>query len=142
MTDDKAIDGAPAWSPDGKYLYFSSDRTGIFNIYAYELETKRLLQVTNVLGGAFSPGPSPDGKSVCLHVVQRQRAMTCTAVPVEPGFLESSRCLRRCLSRCSVRDPERSTSTAALQPAADTGPRASGCRGSITVTRAGRLRAS
>jgi len=66
ITHDRAIDAAPTWSRDGKYLYFSSDRTGIFNIYAYDLETKKLYRVTNVLGGAFSPSPSPDGKTLAF----------------------------------------------------------------------------
>lgn len=66
ITHDRAIDVGPAWSRDGKYLYFSSDRSGIFNIYAYELETKKFSQVTNVLGGAFSPSPSPDGKTLAF----------------------------------------------------------------------------
>ncbi len=65
VTHDKAIDGSPAWSADGNYLYFSSDRTGIFNIYAYEVGTKTISRVTNALGGAFSPSPSADnGKLV------------------------------------------------------------------------------
>jgi Tol biopolymer transport system component len=66
VSHDRAIEGAPAWSPDGKYLYFSSDRTGVFNLYAYEIETKKLFQVTNVLGGAFTPSPSPDGKTLAF----------------------------------------------------------------------------
>jgi Tol biopolymer transport system component len=61
---DRAIDGAPAWSGDGRFLYFASDRTGIYNIFAYELATRKLFQVTNVLGGAFSPAPSPDNKNL------------------------------------------------------------------------------
>ncbi len=72
VTHDRAIDGAPAWSPDGKYIYFSSDRTGIYNLFAYELGTKKLFQITNVLGGAFSPNPSPDGKTLAFHVLQRE----------------------------------------------------------------------
>ncbi|HAK60503.1 MAG TPA: hypothetical protein DCO77_08995, partial [Nitrospiraceae bacterium] len=63
---DRSYDDAPAWSPDGKYLYFSSDRTGVFNLYAYELATKKLFQVTNVTGGAFTPSPSPDGKTLAF----------------------------------------------------------------------------
>ena len=66
ITHDRAIEVGPAWSRDGNYLYFSSDRSGIFNIYAYELATKQILQVTNVLGGAFSPSPSPDGKTLAF----------------------------------------------------------------------------
>ncbi len=64
LMHDRAIDGNATWSPDGKIIYFSSDRTGIFNLYAYERATKKIYQITNVLGGAFSPAPSPDGKTL------------------------------------------------------------------------------
>jgi Tol biopolymer transport system component len=66
ISRDRAVDGTPAWSSDGKYLYFSSDRTGVFNLYAYEIETRRLFQITNVVGGAFTPSPSPDGKTLAF----------------------------------------------------------------------------
>jgi hypothetical protein len=49
----------PVLSPDGEYLYYASDRTGIFNIYRMNLETGETGQVTNVLGGAFSPSLHP-----------------------------------------------------------------------------------
>ncbi|HXT98701.1 MAG TPA: hypothetical protein VN853_20545 [Polyangia bacterium] len=59
---DRAMDIDPRFSPDGRYVLFSSDRSGINNIYAYELGSGRLLQVTNVLAGAFQPVVSPDGR--------------------------------------------------------------------------------
>ena len=62
VTHDRAIDGDPVFSPDGRWLYFHSDRTGVMNIYAYEVATGRLKQVTNVINGAYEPEPSPDGK--------------------------------------------------------------------------------
>ncbi|HEX7452763.1 MAG TPA: hypothetical protein VF294_10775, partial [Polyangiaceae bacterium] len=34
LMHDRAIDQQPTWSPDGKTLYFVSDRTGIPNVYA------------------------------------------------------------------------------------------------------------
>ena len=61
VTHDRALDTGPEWSPDGRYLYFSSDRTGIANIYRYETSTGEILQVTNVVGGAYQPSISPDG---------------------------------------------------------------------------------
>lgn len=89
VTADRAIDAAPAWSPDGRYLVFTSDRSGIPNIYAYDMTvevagtemapdtagpaldragegtrgtSEPLRQVTNLLTGAFYPDISPDGR--------------------------------------------------------------------------------
>ncbi len=43
-------------SPDGKTLYFTSDRVnGIFNIYAINLDNGETSLYTNVVGGCFSP---------------------------------------------------------------------------------------
>ncbi len=56
-----SLDGAPAWSPDGRALYLHSDRDGIFNLQAWDTASRELRPLTNVLGGAFSPAPSPDG---------------------------------------------------------------------------------
>jgi hypothetical protein len=64
VTHDRAIDGDPVFSPSGRWLYFHSDRSGIANIYAYEVATGRLKQVTNVINGAYQPEPSSDGKSL------------------------------------------------------------------------------
>ncbi len=61
VTHDRALDTGPAWSPDGETLYFSSDRTGISNIYAYGWKTGETNQITNVVSGAYQPAPSPDG---------------------------------------------------------------------------------
>ena len=46
-----------------KFL-FSSDRTGIFNIYEYDLATRQVRQLTNVLGGAFYPTANTGGTLV------------------------------------------------------------------------------
>jgi hypothetical protein len=69
------ISAAPAWSPDGRWLLFWSDRTGIANLYASEVGSVAgpaasppgaapmpLRQVTNVLTGAYYPDVSPDGR--------------------------------------------------------------------------------
>ena len=50
-----------AFAPDGKSLYLSSDRTGIYNIYRQDLSNDSLAQLTSVVGGAFEPEASPDG---------------------------------------------------------------------------------
>lgn len=45
----------PHWLPDGSGFVFSSDQSGIFNIYRYRLENREVEQLTNVIGGAFVP---------------------------------------------------------------------------------------
>ena len=62
ITRDRALDLEPHYSSDGKYLYFVSDRTGVYNLYAHHLESDTTFQVTNVISGVFSPAVSPDGK--------------------------------------------------------------------------------
>lgn len=51
----------PSFSPDGRHVYYSSDASGIFNIYRYDIESKSKQQITNVLGGAFLPVINFDG---------------------------------------------------------------------------------
>jgi hypothetical protein len=50
----------PRFSFDGKSLYFSSDRSGIFNIYRYHFDPAAFERLTNVSGGAFAPDVSKD----------------------------------------------------------------------------------
>lgn len=57
---DRWEDQDPYWSEDG-WIYFASDRSGIFNIYRYNLDKKKVEQVTNVIGGAEAPSLTPDG---------------------------------------------------------------------------------
>jgi Tol biopolymer transport system component len=49
MEQGKNID--PAWAPDGQSIAFVSDRTGISNIYLYELGDGSIYQITNLYTG-------------------------------------------------------------------------------------------
>jgi len=64
LMHDRAVDGGAVWSADGRSIYFSSDRSGIFNLYAYDLASKQVTQLSNVLGGAFMPAPTPEGNAI------------------------------------------------------------------------------
>jgi Tol biopolymer transport system component len=45
-------------------LIFSSDKTGIFDIYRYNMKSKEMTQLTNVTGGAFMPAVDSAGNIV------------------------------------------------------------------------------
>src|SRR5450432_2645215 len=86
---DRALDQQPTWSPDGKTLYFVSDRTGIANVYAYDLATHALVQVTNVLTGAYMPAISNDGRTL-VYVGYRSGGFDLFELPLDPTrFLEA-----------------------------------------------------
>lgn len=51
----------PVFTPDGKSIIYSSDKTGIFNLYKLDRETGDTEQLTNVLGGAFQPAVNKNG---------------------------------------------------------------------------------
>jgi len=71
LMHDRAIDQQPTWSPDGKTLYFVSDRTGIPNVFAYDLSSHATLQVTNVLVARTCPPSRTTGVSWCTSATVR-----------------------------------------------------------------------
>lgn len=83
LTDDRAIDTDPVFSPDGHHIVFSSDRTGIFNIYTISLDTGHLRKLTNVLTGAFSPAVSPDGRYL-VYSRYGERGYDLYVMPFDP----------------------------------------------------------
>jgi len=54
----------PYYSPDGRWLYYASDQTGIFNIYRRLLATGETELLTNVVGGAMMPAVNRQGQLV------------------------------------------------------------------------------
>jgi len=58
----RADERDPCWLPDGSGFVFSSDEGGVFNLYQYDLGTGEVEQLTNVLGGAFTPSVTSDGR--------------------------------------------------------------------------------
>jgi Tol biopolymer transport system component len=67
LTRDRAVDLAPSWSPDARWLVWSSDRTGVTNILGTEVDPStgavgptRLL--TNLRTGGTYPSVDPEGR--------------------------------------------------------------------------------
>ena len=84
VLDERSLILGPAYDPSGRYLLFGSDRTGIFNLYAFDLLAGRLWQVTNVLTGAEYPTVSPDGK-VIAFLRYSSTGWDLHVMPFDPG---------------------------------------------------------
>jgi Tol biopolymer transport system component len=112
LPDGGAINTSPAWSRDGAFLFFTSDRGGIYNIHAYRLADGELLQVTNLLGGAFSPQASPDGQSL-LFVNYGPAGFDLARIPLRPA---EWRALLPETAASPIVAPEAESSSAAAHP--------------------------
>lgn len=58
---DSAIVGYPQYTDDGRYLLFTSEHGGVYNIRRMDTRTGKIVTLTNVLTGALSPAQTPAG---------------------------------------------------------------------------------
>jgi Tol biopolymer transport system component len=101
VTRSAGISDAPAWSPDGRWILFWSDRTGIPNLFAAEIGLMggdaagapadmslvaplqpRVRQVTSVLAGAYHPDVSPDGRWI-VYAAYRHDGFRLERIPFD-----------------------------------------------------------
>jgi Tol biopolymer transport system component len=67
LTHNPAADNAPAWSPDGKRIAFSSDRAGGGSgkdIYVMDVDGSHVQRLTSAPGDETDPNWSPDGRFI------------------------------------------------------------------------------
>lgn len=65
LTSASGLDDGPDYSPDGKYIYFNSVRTGVMKIWRMSPDGSKQQQVTFQEEYAdWFPHPSPDGKKL------------------------------------------------------------------------------
>ena len=62
ITRDDALELHPAFSPDGRWLVYASDRGGVFDLYARPWPTGPERRLTRVLTGALDPAISRGGR--------------------------------------------------------------------------------
>lgn len=64
LTNNVAYDREPVWSPDGKWLAFSSDRLGNNDVFLLPVSGGEIKQLTHHTGNDVATAFSPDGKWV------------------------------------------------------------------------------
>ena len=64
LTDAEGLNDGPEYTPDGKYIYFNSSRTGKMQIWRMKPDGQDQEQVTRDEYNNWFPHISPDGKWV------------------------------------------------------------------------------
>jgi TolB protein len=64
LTNHNAHDYYPIFISQGGGILYASNQGGSFDIFMFMLNSTKLYQLTNGIGNAFSPNPSPDGKTI------------------------------------------------------------------------------
>lgn len=79
----------PVISGDERFLYYSSDKTGIFNIYRRDLITLKDDPLTNVTGGALMPTLSLDGALAFANFTEKGYGIRLLKEPkeIDPTYL-------------------------------------------------------
>jgi Tol biopolymer transport system component/DNA-binding winged helix-turn-helix (wHTH) protein len=67
LTFDEGLQSGATWSPDSRYIAYSSDRGGKFDIWVQQISGGDPVQVTHSPGNNWQPDWSPDGR----HIVYR-----------------------------------------------------------------------
>jgi Tol biopolymer transport system component len=66
LTKDTAVNRSPAWSPDGRYILFESNRNGNYDIYTMDVHGNDIARLTKDKGDNRYPAWSRDGKQIAF----------------------------------------------------------------------------
>ena len=66
LTAHPANEGAPRFSPDGRFVAFEGERDGRSEIFRVEIATDRVEQLTNSVSRKLGPAYSPDGSMLAF----------------------------------------------------------------------------
>src|SRR5262245_9907926 len=67
VTFDRGLQSEPTWSPDGRFIAYSSDRNGNFDIWAQPVSGGAPAQITNDPAHDWQPDWAPDGSRIVFR---------------------------------------------------------------------------
>ena len=72
LTFDDGLQFGATWSPDGRFIAYSSDRGGKFDIWVQQVSGGDPVQITKGPGQNWQPDWSPDGKYIAYRSEERR----------------------------------------------------------------------
>jgi dipeptidyl aminopeptidase/acylaminoacyl peptidase len=87
ITSRKGYDNQPVFSPDGKYILYSSqhDNEGQTDIFKYNLNTKKVSRFTTTSTSEYSPTFTPDEKNISVVMVEKDSVQRLWKFPLNSG---------------------------------------------------------
>lgn len=90
VTNDEAVDWSPVWSPDGRYLYFASDRDGLMKVWRIAIDqvtgrTAGEAELVTRDGGAQIRGHLSISANGTLAYMDRTEMRTLYALALDPA---------------------------------------------------------
>lgn len=86
LTDWPGLDGEPIWAPDGKSVFFVSDRADNMRVFKMDVATKAVTPVSTDAGDAFNLQITPDKKSLSFWEAGKDGGLF--VVPVSGGAVK------------------------------------------------------
>ena len=83
VTDDQALDDDPSWSSDGRRIVLTSERSGLPQIYAFDVATGETTRLTDEPTGAREADVAPDG-TVYFSTLLSDGYAVMSASPLSP----------------------------------------------------------
>ena len=68
LTDTPGLDDGPEYDPQGKYIYFNSNRSGTMQLYRMKPDGSGVKQLTFDELNDWFPHISPDGKKIVFSL--------------------------------------------------------------------------